>query len=358
MQFESSALKKAVKFLSLLKTEVHLFLPSSLAAQDPDVLVVVGGFAGIVEKPIAVNGKRLTATLNRMSGLVSISHEGNSLTIKGGTKTVVLETQTVRAPHVPNVKTPFDLTLKPLIRALTLASSTAGTKRSQAFGNCVGLSAGNVPIEVGSVPGSYRVEGFDNHVLTRVTVPETFPLDLKMSLNLSAASAVRLLTGDTAKLSFFGTGTAFSSEEDKVEIYATNPPYAYPETDKIFFKDAEALFKLDTALFSDSIRTVEPLVDTSLGDGSGVTCSFSGDVVSLFAVDSGSRAEDSSPYEQVYPDPIFDPKDVTVKLKLAHLASFLNKAGKDFLLRYIAPDKPVQLVSGDTQVLTMPMRGK
>jgi hypothetical protein len=71
--------------------------------------------------------------------------------------------------------------------------------------------------------------------------------------------------------------------------------------------------------------------------------------------DSGSRAEDEASYEQLEPDPVFDPKISQLNLAAKYLSGFLSKA--QGVTSLSVTDRPVRLESDGVVVLTMAGRG-
>ena len=104
-----------------------------------------------------------------------------------------------------------------------------------------------------------------------------------------------------------------------------------------------------------ALRTVEPLIDEEKDKGA-ISLHFADGVVQFKNVGVGSTATDETGYEQLDPDPIFDPKEFDLKLTAKYLSGFLSKAGAEGTLGIT--DGPIRFESENVVVLTMPIGGK
>src|SRR6185312_7471201 len=102
------------------------------------------------------------------------------------------------------------------------------------------------------------------------------------------------------------------------------------------------------------LHLLDPLIEsiqTKDGQIPVVSCKFSGNMVLFTSIGTGSQAQDEAPYEQLEPDPVFDPSELTLKLNSKHLSTFLSKAASEATIS-VTKDRPVLLTSGALRVLT------
>jgi hypothetical protein len=352
MIITASDLKHALKKLSPIKTDVFRFEGDTISAQDSDAIVVVPGpkFA----EPFSVHGKKLSSTVNRMSGEIDISQSGNSLVLKSAKARVELETQKIKPVTValfPETFATFDLA--EFKKALALASASASPAKSQPYGGCVQIQSLPPGLnDPGPLFPGYRIVGTDSVVLTVVNVPQPIPFDMKGLINLTAAAVVQIMDGDKLEIGESDTHLQFRS--GTTTIHASKPVQAYPNFGILLSKNSSVQIKFNPQEWLSALRTVEPLIDEEKDDGV-VSLKFRENVVQWSTVGVGNLASDESGYEQLEPDPIFETKDFDLRLKAKYLSGFLSKAGPEAILG--VTDGPVRLESGNVVVLTMPIGG-
>jgi hypothetical protein len=100
---------------------------------------------------------------------------------------------------------------------------------------------------------------------------------------------------------------------------------------------------------------VESLIDEEKDKGA-ISLQFRENVVQFLNVGIGNVASDEAPYEQLDPDPVFEPKEFSLKLTAKYLSGFLSRAGADATLSIT--EHPIRLESDGVVVLTMPIGAK
>lgn len=351
MKFQSSELKHALKKLSPVKTDFYRFDGDTIVASDSEATVVVPGPR--FEKPFTIAAKKLSAVINRSSGEVEATLQERSLILKSGKKAQVeLEIQVVKSVALPLFPDTFlSLNLPDFKKAMSLAAASASTAKSAAFGGSVQIQSLPMGIEDTSPPG-YRVVGTDSIVLTVAEVRETIPYDAKGLINLTAAAVVQIMDG--AKVEIGESGTHLQIRSGDTTVYAAKPVLAYPNFDVLLVKPPVIKIKLNPQEWLSALRTLEPLIDEEKDKGA-ISLHFKDNVVEWSSVGVGNIASDESEYEQLEPDPFFEPKEFTLNLTAKYLSGFLNKAGEDATLGIT--DGPIRLESGNVVVLTMPAKG-
>lgn len=351
MKFQASELKHALKKLAPVKTEFYRFDGDKIVAQDSEATVVVPGPS--FENPFTISSKKLSAVINRSSGEVEATQQERSLILKSGKRAQVeLEIQVVKSVALPAFpETYLSLDLPALKKAMALAVASASTAKSAAFGGSVQIQSLPMGIEDTAPPG-YRVVGTDSIVLTVAEVRESIPYDAKGLINLTAAAVVQIMDGP--KIEIGESNTHLQLRAGDTTIYASKPVQAYPNFDSLLVKPSLTKIKLNPQEWLSALRTLEPLIDEEKDKGA-ISLRFKDNVVKWVNVGVGNIASDESEYEQLEPDPFFEPKEFTLNLTAKYLSGFLNKAGDDATLG--VTDGPIRLESGNVVVLTMPAKG-
>lgn len=348
MNITAAELKHAIKKLSPSKSENYQIGEGTITAQDSDVWIVencplfgLGVFN--------LNGKKLSQTVNRMSGNIEISQTEKSIILKSAKARIELETFKVTAPAKPETpEKTFQIPVKDFKQALSVSAASASPNKSAAFGNVVLVQSLPPGLEESTSPG-YRVIGTDGLVLSLSKVK--FPLQESFSflLNLSAVGVVQLMDeeaveiGETLKHVYLKTKST--------TLWASKPLQKYPSFDVLFKDEPKIVVGFNTQNWIQALRTVEPVTE----ELTGLSLLFDQGVVEWNSVGVGARASDESEYEQLEPDPVFDPRKFNLKINAKYLSGFLSKAGEDAIMKLVAFDKPVRFESGNTTVLTMPM---
>ena len=353
MNIPAAELKHTLKKLSPVRTETYRFDGCGIMAQDSDALVIVDGPYSFV--PFNVNGKKLAQVVNRMSGSISLDKEKGSskLVIKSAKAVVELEIQEVKPTLLPEPAThSLSLDLGPFKKALTTAAASANPAKSAIGGGVVLIQ--NLPLGLEETESSgYRITGTDLIVMTVVTVKEPVGLQFRSLLNLTAAQVVQLMDGD--KLEIGDTNKYLILKSGGTTVYASKPVQKYPDFDKLLAYPCSTKFSFKPEEWLSALRTVEPLIDEAVDKGA-VGLRFADGVVKCSSVGVGSTASDEADYEQLDPDPIFDPKEISLRLTAKYLSGFLSKAGPE--ATFGITENPIRLESGGVVVLTMPVKEK
>ena len=349
----AAELKHQLKKLSGVKSEVFWVGEHGISAQDSDIWVVVESPLNGLDGPFSVSGKKLTQVVNRMGGKIEVSQTEKSLILKSNKALVELETQKIKKQVLPELPDKFlEFPASEFKKALAAAVSTASPAKSAAFGGCVQLQTIDVDLEE-VMPFGYRILGSDGNVLTLVRKTAPMGFEMRALINLSAAATIRDLGGDVIKLG--ETNSHFLILAEGIKVFASKPVQQYPNFSSLLTVPSIVSVKLNPQDWLSALQTVEPLIDETVDKGA-VSLLFRENVVELANVSTGSKAKDEAPYEQVDPDPVFDPKEIGLKLKAEYLSGFLKKAENPSWLRISEKaDHPVRLESGDVTVITRPL---
>jgi DNA polymerase III sliding clamp (beta) subunit (PCNA family) len=345
MNISASDFKHALKKLSPVKTETYRFDMDGICAQDSDVIIAVAPdmtFGGTFN----VNGKNLSRVVNRMTGQIEIVQEQKKLILTSAKARIELEIQPVKPVPLPEAtETPLVLDLTDFKKALALTVPSASTAKSAKYGGAVQIQSGL---------GGYRVVGTDGLVLTVATVINTAMLaEFKTLLNLTAASIVQLMDGES--ISIQDSFKYFVLKSRDTTVYASKPVQEYPNFEPLLAMKSHTVLGFKTEEWWSALRTVDPLIDDEKDNGA-VSGFFRNNVVQWEGVGIGSVATDEAAYEQLEPDPIFDPKELELKINAKHLSGFLSRAGTEATLGIT--EKPIRLESEGVVVLTMPIGAK
>ncbi len=350
MNIAAADLKRALKKLSPVRTETCQISASGFSAQDSDTLVIeTCPFSGLTET-YNLHGKKLSQVVNRMSGQIEISQFEKYLELKSAKAKVQLEIQKAKALPLPEpAKHSLTLESAPFKRAISVASASASPAKSAAFGGVVMLQNLPLGLEESVAPG-YRVTGTDSITLTTVTVNTPITLQFRSLLNLTAAQIVQLMDGD--KIEIGDTDKYLVLRSGSTTVYASKPVQKYPDFDGLLSKPCRIKIGFKPTDWVPALRTVEPMVEEE--DKGAVGLHFFDGVLECKSVGVGSTASDETVYEQIDPDPVFDPKDFSLKLKIKDLLGFMSKAGEDCTLG--VADQMVKLESEGVVVLSMPVK--
>jgi hypothetical protein len=354
MNVQAPELKAALRKLAPVKTETYQIGDGTISAQDQAEGTVVqkSPLTGL-SPAFNLSGKKLASVVSRMSGQIEVTRGDKSLTLKSAKARIELEIQTAKPIAVPvDPERWLQLPAADFKRNLALAASAASPAKSAAFGGVVLLQSLPVGLEQ-AFPAGYRAVGTDSIVLTVANQPLDLPFEFSYLLNLTAAGIVQLM--DTDVIEVGETNTALHVRGGGTAIYATKPVQKYPEFSSFLALPALTKLRLEPAELLAALRTVEPLMDEAVDQGQ-ISLQFSDGVVYCRSIgDSGSRAQDEAPYEQLEPDPVFEPKEHNLKLLAKYLIGFLSKAQGVTTLSIT--ERPVRLEADGMVVLAMSGKG-
>jgi hypothetical protein len=351
MNISAPILKAALKKLGPVKTEVYTVSDRYILGRDTDVLVLESCSLGLGE--FNINGKKFSQVINRMSGNIEITRDDKKLVIKSAKAKIELEIFQIKTPVLPEIpaKT-FRLDAEKFKSALASASAYASPAKSAAFGDVVLIQSLPLGIEETS-PSGYRIVGTDSIIEGIAEVEYPLPSEFKILLNLTAASAVRLMDSD--KISFGETNTALYFESPDTKVFAAKPLKTFPDHDKLLALPTVVKYGFDPEELLSALKTIEPLIDESVDDGA-ISLHFRDNVVECSSVGVGSTALDQAGCEQIDPDPIFDPREIKIKMLHKRLSGFLSKTKGQASLGLTS--HPVRLESNGVVVLTMPVKDR
>lgn len=354
MNIAATDLKHALKKLSSLKTETYQLGETFVSAQDSDAWVVVDCPLSGLGPAFTIAGKKLSSVVNRMSGQIEITREDKKLTLRSAKAKVELEIQPAKTSAVALAQPDKALSLPApeFKQALSVACASASPAKSAPFGGCVQFQSLGLGLEEEG-PKEYRITGTDGIILTTVNTKTELPFEFRMLLNLTAASIVQLMDGPQIEVG--ETNTHLKITSGGTTVYASKPIQTYPNYDSLLSAAPHTKLSFQAEDLLSVLRTVEPMIDESVDQGA-VALHFKDGVVQCLSGGVGSTAQDETVYEQIDPDPIFDPREVRLKLNVKYLSSFLSKAKGPAVLSLT--NKPVFLESGNMLVLTMPMLTK
>lgn len=355
MNIAATELKKALRVFAPVRTEFYQIGEHGISAQDSDIWVVsespLSGLGGI----FSVNGKKLSQVVGRMSGQVEITKEEKLLSLKSARAKIELEIQDIKPLKIPDPPAKvLELASVDLKKALSIAVASASPNKASAFGGVVLLQSLPLGIEEGS-PSGYRIVGTDANVLTVATVGNSVQFEFKMTLNLPAAAIVQIMDGT---ISLGESNTHLYAQSGGIRVFASKPTQTFPNFDSLLSVPSKLKFGFKTEEWVSALRTVETLIEESVDQG-GIDLQFAEGVVQWNNTGVGSTASDEAPYEQIDPDPLFQPVTVSnLRVKAKYLSGFLAKAGEESTLGLVDKNKPIRLESGNMTTLVMPMAGK
>jgi hypothetical protein len=352
----ATELKKSLRVFTPVRTESYQIGEHGISAQDSDVWIVSESPLSGLGKCFSVNGKKLAQVINRMSGQVEITKEEKLLSLKSARAKIELETQEIKPLKIPvPPEKVLELKTDDLKKALAVAEASASPNKASAFGGVVLIQSLPLGIEDES-PKGYRVVGTDANVLTVVSVEEPVPFEFKMTLNLPAASVVQIMDKETVVLG--ESNTHLYAKSGGIRVFASKPTKTYPDFDGLLAIQSKLKFGFVPGEWMAALRTIETLIDESVDQG-GIDLQFAEGVVQWSNVGVGSTASDESPYEQIDPDPLFQPVMVSdLRIKAKYLSGFLAKAGEKATIGLTDKKKPIVLESGNMMTLMTPMASK
>ena len=351
MNISASELKSALKKLSPVKTETYRFEPDGICAQDSDVLIVTDGpeFGG----SFSISRKELSQTVSRMSGQLDVSRFEKYLNLESGKAKIKLGTQTIKSIPLPEVgKKEILFSLPEFKKALSIAVASASPAKSAEFGGVVQIQSLPGGIE-DPTPSGYRIVGTDSIILTVAEVKKPVEFEFKTLLNLTAASAVQLMDGE-----FIGMGETdkyVTLRSGNTLVYASKPVKKYPDFDNFLSLPSSVKYGFKSEDLMSALRTVEPLIDESVDKGA-ISLLFKDGVVQCSYGGTVSEASDEAPCEQLDPDPLFDPKETTIRMQAKYLSSFLSRASGPS--SFGVTSRPIRMESDGVVVLTMALPEK
>lgn len=354
MKIPAADLKKCLKPLSPVRTESYQVGEHGVSAQDADVWCISESPLSGLGGTFSINGKKLTQVVNRMSKDIEIEKSDKFISLRSAKAKVDLEIQEIKPLKIPETPSPAFSTKSDIFKqSLSLAAESASTNKSAPYGGVVQVQ--NLPLSLeDNMSSGYRIVGTNGTVFTVVSVDDCPTPEFKFLLNLSAASIVRLIdsSGD------WGIGESNSHiwiQAGTTKILASKPVQAYPNFDKLLANPSKLIFGFDPEEWISALKTVEPLIDETVDQG-GITLHFADNVV-VFKTDSiGSSAQDEAPYEQLEPDPIFEPVTASnLRVNAKYLSQFLSKASGKSSINLVDRASPVKMVSGNMMTLMMPM---
>ena len=357
MNISAAELKSTLRKLAPVKTESYVIGEHGIYAQDSDVMPVL-------ESPLSGLGaafsidRKFASIVNKMSGQIEITKQEKSLVLKSAKARVELEIQNIKPPVFPKkAEKVMVFPATEFKKALAVAAASASPAKSAPFGGSVQIQ--NLPLGIEDETASgYRIVGTDSIMLTEAVVDDVPGLpEFKTLLNLSAAAVVQLM--DCESLTIGETNTHLVISGGGMTVYASKPVQAYPNFDILLNLTPKVTFSFNPEEVLSALKTVEPLIDESVGQG-GISLLFKDSVVQCSCTGVGSTASDEAPAEQIDPDPIFEPRNTSIRLKAKYLSSFLSKA-KDMSTLSLA-DNPgrkgweiVKLNYEGVQVIIMPL---
>jgi len=359
MIISSTELKQTLKKLSGVKTEQYVFGSHGISARDSDVWVVVASPLSELGS-FSLLGKKLTQVANRMSGQVEITRTEQSLVLKSAKARIELEVKDARPQVFPKANEngltfAGDAAVK-FKKSLALAAASVDSQKSRWCGDIVHFESLAMGIEDEFAPG-YRLVGTDEKVLTVVSEPGgSFP-QFSHLLSLAACGFVQIMEGE---IRFREAGTCTLIQSPGLDVYASKPLKVYQPIERILAVTPILKFSFKPEEWLAAYRTVEPLLEEEEEEDGGarpVTLHFADGVVQFSTSGTGTNGSDESVYDQVEPDPLFDPQEITLVVNADHLSGFLSKVTGEATLAFTAMNKPLKYESGGLQTLTFLRKG-
>lgn len=351
MNITAAELKQALTKLRPVKGDYYLVSQYGVSAQDSDVWVFVESpLTGLGDFSIA--GKKLSSVIGRMSGNIEITKQEKSLVLKSAKARIELEIQPVKPVVLPKTSDKFiTVPLSDFKKALAVAVASASVAKASPGGGVVQIQTHPLGLEE-EEPRGYRITGTDLIVLTVSNVLFPVKHQIKSLLNLTAASVVQLMDGPALEIRETNTHMILSS--GATTVYASKPVQTFPDFDGLLAAVPSARLKFSPANWLAGLRTVEPLIDKAADQGT-IDLHLDSGVLQWSTVGVGSTAYDESEYEQVDPDPIFEPVTVSnLRLKAKPLSGFLSRAGEEATMGISGKKQPVRFESDGIVVLIMP----
>lgn len=355
MNIPATELKKTLRLLAPVRSEVFHVGEHGVSAQDSDVWVVVDSPLSQLGS-FTVAGKKLTQVANRMSGTVSLELKDNQLTLKSAKAEIVLEAKPAKKATLPATpEKTVSLPAADFKKALSVAVASASPNKSAGFGGVVQFKSAPLGFD-SETPDGYRLVGTDSKVLTVVGVDGALPFEIAALVNLTACGVVQIMENETITYGDGEKGLCLKS--GNLTVFAAKPDQQYPNIDPLLATAPTVTFKFKPEEWLAALRMVEPLIEEEEGE-SKVALHFSEGVVGFDSSGSTSTstARDEAGYEQVLPDPILEPKEMTIVMEASHLSGFLSKSSGEATLSFSEMKKPLMLECGGVKVLTFPRKG-
>jgi hypothetical protein len=353
MNITAADLKRALKPLSSVKTETFHVSESGLSAQDSDVWVVVEFPLNGIGTPFNIDGKKLAQVVNRMGGQIEIGRGEKTIVLKSAKARVELEIQPTK-PLLQNFDPRDSMSFEAVSfkKNLAVAASYASTNKSSPCGGVVQLQTKPLGIEDES-PTGYHIAGTDGIAMAVVNQDQSLPKEISTLVNLSACSVVQLMDGKTIDL--LETNSGLQIKSGNTTVYVSKTTQKYPNYGAFLAQPSLFVVEYKPEEWLSALRTVEPLIDESVDQG-GVALHFKDGVVHWNNIGVGSSGSDESPYEQIEPDPIFEPKYLKIRLKAEYVSGFLSKASGVSTFRLIEGKTiAVKFSSGNVDMVLMAM---
>jgi DNA polymerase III sliding clamp (beta) subunit (PCNA family) len=352
MNISATELKHALKKLSLVQTENFFIGSHGISAQDSDIFVVVNGVLSQLGD-FNLSGKKFTQVVNRMSGTIDITKEERKLILKSAKAQVELEIAPTKSLIFPESSAEYlSFKLPEFKKALSVSSASASPNKSAAYGGVVQIYS--IPLGMEEISIGYRVVGTDGNVLTLVKVIEE-KSPFSILLNLKAAQTIQLMDGDVVSIKDSEKNLEIVGKG--ITIYASKPVQKYPNFDSFMSLQPKIKIQFDPAEWLNALKTVEPLIDETVDQGT-VALHFKDSVIQFSNIGVGSTAKDEASYEQIDPDPVFEPMSFNTRLTAKYISGFLSKAKNPSILELISSDKPVKFESDGISVFTMAFKKK
>lgn len=348
MIIPANELKSILKKLSGVKTEFFHIQDGCIRAQDSDVWIEVSCpvFAG--QTPFTVV-RKIIQDVNRFSGDLEIEREDSKLVLKSKKARREIPIQAVKPIKRPEAPLGY-LTLDWVATkgVLSLASQTVSKMKSVEYGDVVQLATGGFRSIEDNRPEYIQAIGFDSVVMTRVRRDLPVETPFNVLINLSAIQIVQLMDGEKTEFGETENGIHFNA--DNMTVIASKPAKKYPDYEKFIPENSPLQFSFDPIAVAQSLKIVEPTDD---GDGS-VGLHFADGVLQLFSVGASDEIE----YEQLTPDPVFEPVDFITRVNYKHLQGIVSRASDKLLLSASGSEGILRFDSGDVTTLTASMYRK
>lgn len=348
MNIPAPELKAAIRRLGASKSDT-LFLDTRkglFISQDPELTIVVqceklqDELGGV----FAVNARKFTTVVNRMSGTVELT-PGKALTLKSAKAKVEIELMAGKAPVVGTPKNLISLPLTTIKSLLSYAAIAADTNKAAEYGGVVQLSSIN--------GGGFKAAGTDNGRLafSSAATDNYCKTPVTYIIPLPAVAALERLEGDEFQAA--ESDIHFYFADKTTSIFARKLAKPFPDYEAFLPKEFKFAATVDSAGLKEVLRTVEPMVPAE--GAHAVTVHFLDGSLRVSA-NSGGTAEDETAYTQVKPDPIFDDNfEFKTRMNFKHLLEFVNAVSGEILFQGNSDDSPVVLESGGKKLMAAGM---
>ena len=337
MNIPANELKATLKKLSAVKTDFFLIDPGFITTLDSDVRVQVAApwFTG---PSFSVLARKFTTAVNRMTGDIGFEQRERSVVLSAKKAKLEVEIQQCKPMKRPDIPD-WTIILLELKTLLATASATMSKMKSQEFGDVIQL-IGKDELE----PGTYSLQavGYDSLILTRHRrVSKGQDININVLVNSAAVTAIQLLDDC---VHFADTETALVFRDDKTCIWAAKPAKTYPDYERYFPVKSNYQFQVDPVEAIAALRIVEPLESS---EDSSIGLHFVDGVLHL----SSLGASDEIDYEQLTPDPIFEPIEFKTAINYKHLQGIVAKSSDKLVLSVTSPEGILRFDSGEITTL-------